>query len=328
MTQQRDYQDYNKGEIMKKRYSLLGAIFVLFVWGISYTFAKDTPTVYFSKEITPQSLVKVFEATGWQKEGKTAVKMSTGEPPSSNYLRPELVKDLVQKIDGTIVECNTAYGGKRSNSIDHKKVAEEHGFIKIAPFALLDENGEVSLKVNGQILKEDFVGKDIKNFSSCLVLSHFKGHAMAGFGGAIKNASIGFASSGGKLWIHTGGHSKTSWGGGTQQEFCFAMADAALAVSNYFGNGKRIVYVNVLNRLSIDCDCNGNPAEPDIHDIGVAASLDPVALDKACLDMVLKDQGSESFKKRVEERGGIDTLKAGEKIGLGNMTYKLVEITK
>lgn len=287
---------------------------------------KAASIVYFSRDITPQSLVAVFDATGWKSTGKVAVKMSTGEPPASNYLRPELVKDLVQKVDGTIVECNTAYGGARSNAANHHKVAEEHGFTAIAPFDLLDEAGEMALPVKGQVLKQDYVGAGLKNYGSTLVLSHFKGHAMAGYGGAIKNASIGFASSSGKLWIHTGGHSKKSWGGGTQAQFCDAMADAAKAVSDYFGGGERVVYVNVMNRISIDCDCNGNPAEPDIHDIGVAASTDPVALDKACLDMVLAAPGSEAFRARLVDRGGERTLHSAAKIGLGTLQYKVVEM--
>lgn len=282
--------------------------------------------VYYCKDITSSSLVKVFDALNFKYSGKVAVKMSTGEPPASNYLRPVLVKDLIKKINGVIVECNTAYGGARANSIDHKKVAKDHGFLDIADFDLLDESGEVALPVKGQILKNDYVGRNIKNYKYCLVLSHFKGHSMAGFGGAIKNASIGFASSSGKLWIHTGAHSKTSWGGGTQEEFCDAMADAALAVQNYFDDGNNIVFVNVMNRLSIDCDCNGNPAEPDIHDLGVAASRDPVALDKACLDMVLSAPGSESFKNRVDFRGGVRTLTSGAKIGLGSMEYEIINL--
>lgn len=287
---------------------------------------KEESIVYFTSEISADSLLRIYKALNWTPEGRVAVKMSTGEPPASNYLRPELVKTLIQSIKGTIVECNTAYGGERSNSVDHKKVAEEHGFTAIAPFDLLDEKGEVKLPVKGTILKEDYVGEGIKKYNSCLVLSHFKGHAMAGFGGAIKNASIGFASRAGKLWIHTGGHSKRSWGGGTQKEFCFAMGDAALAVRNYFNNGKNVAYINVMNRISIDCDCNGNPAEPDIHDIGVAGSLDPVALDTACLDMCLTAKGSDSLRKRVESRGGRDTLINASNIGLGKGKYKIVDI--
>lgn len=290
--------------------------------------AKSTQksTVYYCKDITPESLVKVFSALNFKYSGSVAVKVSTGEPPASNYLRPTLIKDLVKKVSGTIVECNTAYGGARSNSVNHRQVAKDHGFLSIADFDLLDEGGEVALPVAGKVLKNDYVGKHIKKYEYALVLSHFKGHAMAGFGGAIKNTSIGFASSSGKLWIHTGAHSKTSWGGGTQEEFCDAMADAAKAVVDYFGGGSRIVFVNVMNRLSIDCDCNGNPAEPDIHDLGVAASMDPVALDKACLDMVEAAPGSDSFRKRVAARGGKRTLISAADIGLGNLEYNLITI--
>ncbi len=286
----------------------------------------SAPAVFYTSEISPDSLVRVYNALEWTPTGKVGVKISTGEPPRSNYLRPELIKKLVQGVNGTIVECNTAYGTARATAEPHKKVAEEHGFTAIAPVDILDEDGSLAIPVEGGIrLKEDYVGKNFANYGSYVVLSHFKGHQMAGFGGAIKNISIGFGSSMGKAWIHTGGKRKSGWDG-VQSEFCEAMADAGKAVSDYMGKGKNIVYVSVMNRISIDCDCNGNPAEPDIHDIGVLASHDPVALDQACIDIVSKAKGNEALMYRIKDREGIHTLESAEKIGLGSRKYRLVDL--
>ncbi len=284
-------------------------------------------TVYFISDITPEAMVAVYDALGWSPTGKVAVKLSTGEPPASNYLRPELIAQLVEKVKGTIVECNTAYGGSRSATAAHYQVAEDHGFTAIAPFQILDEDGSMELPVNGGAqLSVNYVGKAFADYDSYLVLSHFKGHAMAGFGGAIKNISIGLGSSEGKAWIHSGGKSKTSMWGGDQDDFCEAMADAGKAVSDYLGSGERIVYVSVMNRLSIDCDCDGNPAEPDMHDIGILASTDPVALDQACIDLVWVSEGNESFINRVEGRNGLHTLETAESIGLGSRSYRLIDL--
>lgn len=289
----------------------------------------DAPIVYFTSNITPEGLVDVYEKLGWNPTGKVAVKLSTGEPPASNYLRPELIKELVQSIKGTIVECNTAYGGSRAQTAMHYQVAKDHGFTDIADFQILDENGSMSLPVNGgSVLTENFVGAAFSDYESYLILSHFKGHAMAGFGGAIKNISIGLGSSEGKSWIHSGGTSKTSPWGGIQDRFLESMAEAGLSVSDYLGNGERIVYVNVMNRLSVDCDCDGNPAEPDMHDIGILASTDPVALDQACIDLIYaqKDGDGASLVNRIESRNGLHTLEHAEEIGLGSRTYQLVNI--
>lgn len=256
-----------------------------------------------------------------------AVKLSTGEPPASNYLRPELIAELVQLVDGTIVECNTAYGGSRAETAMHYQVAEDHGFTAIADVQIQDENGSMTLPVEGgTVLSENYVGAAFSDYDSYLVLSHFKGHAMAGFGGAIKNISIGLGSSEGKAWIHSGGTSRTNPWGGDQDTFCEAMGDAGKSVSDFLGNGERIVYINVMNRLSIDCDCDGNPAQPDIHDIGILASRDPVALDQACIDLIWNAEGSESFISRVESRNGLHTLENAEAIGLGTRTYKLINL--
>lgn len=293
----------------------------------------DASVVYFTEDISAEGLVKIYEQLGWQPTGKVAVKISTGEPPASNYLRPELIGTLVQQLHGTIVECNTAYGGSRSSSAMHKQVAEDHGFTAIAAFDLMDEDGEMNLPVTvpdgmKQHLKEDVVGSHFANYDSYLILSHFKGHAMAGFGGAIKNISIGIASPKGKSLIHTGGKSASNPWGGNQTDFTESMAEAGKAVSDYLGNGERIVYINVMNRLSVDCDCDGNPAEPDIHDIGILASFDPVALDQACVDLVYNAEGNASLVRRIESKNGIHTLEHAEAIGLGNRSYNLVNIDK
>lgn len=283
--------------------------------------------VYFTSDISPEGMVAVYEALGWKPSGKVAVKLSTGEPPASNYLRPELIKDLVKLVDGTIVECNTAYGGSRAETAMHYQVAKDHGFTDIADFQVLDENGSMSLPVEGgSRLSENLVGEAFDEYDSYLVLSHFKGHAMAGFGGAIKNISIGLGSREGKCLIHTGGKSSTSPWGGDQTAFTESMAEAGKSVSDYLGNGERIVYVSVLNNISIDCDCDGNPAKPDIHDIGIVASYDPVAIDQACIDLAFQAEGSQSLKNRVNNRNGLHTLEHGEKIGLGSRKYELVNI--
>ncbi len=287
----------------------------------------EEPTVYFTADISAEGLVKIYEALGWEPQGKVAVKISTGEPPASNYLRPELIGDLVKKLDGTIVECNTAYGGSRSSSAMHKQVAKDHGFTDIAGFDLMDEEGTMEIPADGaKHLKGDIVGSHFDDYDCFLILSHFKGHAMAGYGGAIKNTSIGIASPSGKARIHSGGKSDVSIWGGTQDDFLESMAEAAKAVSDYLGEGERIVYINVMNRLSIDCDCDGNPAEPDIHDIGILASTDPVALDQACMDLIFDAEGNASFVNRVKSLNGIHTIEYAEEIGLGSRAYKTVSI--
>ncbi len=289
---------------------------------------KTVPVVFFTSDISAKGMMALYEALEWKPAGKVAVKLSTGEPPASNYLRPELIKDVVETVNGTIVENNTAYGGSRSQTAMHYQVAKDHGFTDIADFQILDENGSMTLTVEGgSVLTENYVGAAFADYDSYLVLSHFKGHAMAGYGGAIKNISIGLASSEGKAWIHSGGTGGNMWSG-EQDAFLEAMAEAAKSVSDYLGDGERIVYISVMNRLSIDCDCDGNPAEPDMHDIGILASADPVALDQACVDLVYaqKDGDGASLVKRIESRNGLHTLEHAEKIGLGSRTYKLVNI--
>ena len=290
------------------------------------TDSAEAPTVYYRSEISPEALNQTYEALGFTPTGKVAVKLSTGEPPASNYLDPELIKDLVKKVNGTIVECNTAYGGSRSSTAAHYQVAKDHGFTSIAAFQILDENGSMTLPVNGGTrLTENLVGAAFGDYDSYLVLSHFKGHAMAGYGGAIKNISIGLGSGEGKLHIHTGGQGGSMWSA-DQDSFLEAMGDAGKSVSDYLGNGERIVYINVMNRLSVDCDCDGNPSEPDMHDIGILASTDPVALDQACIDLVYAAPESESLVNRIESRNGIHTLENAETIGLGSRSYRLRDL--
>ena len=284
--------------------------------------ASGAPVVYFTSDISADGLVKIYEKLDWEPTGNLAVKVSTGEPPASNYLRQELISQLVTSLNGTYVECLTAYGGQRSTVAMAKQVAEDHGF---APFELLDENGSMTLNVsNYSVIAENYVGAGMANYDSMLVLSHFKGHAMAGFGGAIKNISIGLGSAEGKAWIHSGGKSRTNPWGGDQIDFTESMAEAASTVQDYYGD--RIVYINVMNRLSVDCDCDGNPAEPDIHDIGILASYDPVALDQACVGLVYQAEGNASLVKRIESKQGVHTLEHAEEIGLGSRTYELVDI--
>ena len=287
------------------------------------------PTVYFTSDITAESLVKIYDTLGWTPTGRVAVKISTGEPPASNYLRPELIGDLVKKVDGTIVECNTAYGGSRSSTAMHKQVAEDHGFTQIADFDLMDEEGEVEWPMTGGTrLDRVIVGSHAENYSDWVILSHFKGHAMAGFGGAIKNVGIGISSPTGKVYVHTAGTqtSGSIWYN-DQDAWLEALAEMVSGFSSHVGK-EHIIYINVMNRLSVDCDCDGNPAEPDIHDIGILASTDPVALDQACVDLVYQAEGNEALVNRMESLHGIHTLEHAEEIGLGSRTYELVNIDK
>ncbi len=300
---------------------------LLAVSDLSYQDSESETVVYYTSDISSEALMKIYEALEWSPTGNVAVKLSTGEPPSSNYLDPQLIKDLVQSVEGTIVECNTAYGGYRSSTQYHVQVAADHGFLDIASLDILDAEGSMSLPVEGgSRLTENLVGSHFENYDSYLVLSHFKGHAMAGYGGAIKNISIGLGSKEGKCLIHTSGVSRTSPWNGNQEGFCESMAEAGKSVSDYLGNGENIVYISVMNHLSIDCDCNGYPAEADIHDIGILASSDPVALDQACIDLVYISEGSKSLINRIEAQKGLHTLEHAEEIGLGSRTYQLVVI--
>lgn len=287
--------------------------------------------VYFTKDISAKGLVKIYEKLNRDLEGNVAVKISTGELGGHNYLKPELIKDLVNKLNGTIVECNTAYKGKRFSNHDHLETIKAHGFDKIADVDIMDSEGEISIPVRiGKYLKENYVGKNLSNYNSMLMLSHFKGHAMGGYGGALKNMSIGIASSEGKAFIHTSGKTKDvniMWDNlPKQDDFLESMAEACLSVIDYMN--KKILYINVMNNLSVDCDCSSNPEDPCMKDIGILASIDPVAIDEACLDLIYNstDIGRDHFVERVERQKGRYLPVYAEKLGLGTRNYELISI--
>lgn len=287
--------------------------------------------VYFTKEITEESLITIYKKLGRDLKGRVAVKISTGEPGGHNFLNPNLIKGLVQKLNATIVECNTAYEGKRNTLEDHLKAAEDHGFTKIANIDIMDGEGEMELPViGGKHLKVNYVGKHLENYDSMLMLSHFKGHAMGGFGGALKNMSIGVASRNGKAWIHSAGVTNDPqklWSNlPSQNDFLESMAEADKSVVDYMK--ENILYINVMNNLSVDCDCDSNPEDPCMNDIGILASIDPVALDQACIDMIWnsKDRGRDHFIERVERQNGIHILPYAEEIGVGSTEYELINI--
>ena len=293
----------------------------------------DSSVVYMTKDISPEGLQKAYDALGVELPGKVAVKLSTGEAGNPNHLDPQLIRDLVQRVDGTIVECNTAYGGsKRMETEMHMQVARDHGFTEIADVDIMDRDGYMVIPVEGgTILKENWVGKNLAEYDSVLVLTHFKGHPMGGFGGALKNISIGIASSEGKVRIHSGGKLKkptiTLSAMVTNQDvFTGAMAEAAKSVYDYENHGQNIVFISVMNRMSVDCDCVSDPADVDMHDIGILASLDPVALDQACIDQVFEAEDGESLQNRILSLNGLHILSHAEEIGFGNRAYRLVNL--
>ncbi len=288
--------------------------------------------VYFTKEITPESLVKIYEKLGVNLKGKVAVKLHSGEEGNQNYLRPEFARAIVEKVNGTVVECNTAYEGARNTTDKHKKLLETHGWTKYFDVDILDSEGpDKVLEIpSGKVIKEDYVGKNIDNYDSMLVLSHFKGHPMGGYGGSLKQLSIGVASSAGKAWIHTAGKTKDQfklWDYVAEQnKFLEAMADSAKAVAEFFeGN---IAYVNVMCNMSVDCDCCAIAEDPCMKDIGILASTDPIAIDQACIDLVYnsKDPGRDHFVERVERQNGIHTIEAAAQLGFGTREYELINI--
>ena len=288
--------------------------------------------VFFTREITPEKLIEMYKALNKPLHGKIGVKISTGESAKSNYLRPELIGPLVHYLNGTIIECCTAYGGSRQDVADHWKAIEERGFKNIAPVDIMDEFGEIEIPVhNGCHLDKDIVGEHLNNYDSVLILSHFKGHMMGGFGGALKNISIGIGSTHGKAYIHSAGTTTDPvkcWNPPTpQDDFLESMADACKAVLAYVG-AKNMLYISVANRLSVDCDCDGNPHEPEMGDLGIFASTDPVALDQACYDAVINahDCGKKALIERMNSRHGIHTVETAEKHGLGNREYEIIEI--
>ncbi len=286
------------------------------------------PVVYMTTEITPQGLEKAFRALGRVPSGNVAVKVHFGEPGGSFYLDPQLIGGLVQSLEGTLVETNTVSGGSpRANTALHLQIAADHGFADIAPVEILDAGGEMALPVEGgKHLTKNLVGAGLADYDFCVVLSHFKGQSTGGYSGVIRNTSIGLASVPGKCRIHTAGADDTTWRGGDTAAFLESTAEAAKSVSDYFENGENIVYLHVLNHLSVDCDCRSHPREPDMHDIGILASTDPVALEQASVDLVFAAPDGETLSRRIEEDGGLRSLEYGEEIGLGSRSYQLISL--
>lgn len=287
-------------------------------------------TVFMTLDISSDALMAIYKRLGREMKGKVAIKISTGEPGGHNFLQPHLIKELVQSVNGTIVDANTAYNGKRATTESHMQAVKDHGFLDIAPVDILDAEGEISLPITGGThLKDVRVGSHFSNYNSMMVVSHFKGHAMAGFGGALKNIAIGIASRSGKCLVHTAGKSETNPfdGPDNQDDFTESMAEAAQGMIRAIGT-ENVVYINVMNRISIDCDCDSNPSEPEIPDIGILASLDPVALDRACVDLIYAadEKKSASLRQRMEEKRGTHILTHAEKLGVGSQRYNLVSV--
>ena len=283
--------------------------------------------VYFSKTITPEKVLQMYELLGKQLPGKVAIKVHSGEEGNQNFLRPDFWKPVVDHVGGTVVECNTAYPGQRNTTKKHLKLFEKHGWSRYFPVDLLDAEGpDLVLDIpNGKVIQKNYVGKDLMNYDSLLVLSHFKGHPMGGYGGALKQLSIGIASSFGKAYIHGAGEPKKIWTA-NQDEFKRSMADAALSVVEYFkGNA---VYINVMKNMSVDCDCCAIAKDPCMGDIGILISEDPIAIDQACIDLVYAsdDPGKAHLIKRIESRNGILTIEAAAELGFGSREYELIEV--
>ncbi len=316
-------------------------LFFAIVAALICTNVQAQSKVYFTKEITPESLVKIFKALGVEPEGRVCVKISTGEGGNNHYLKPTLIRNLVNEVDGTIVECCTAYGGSRQDVGKHWQTIHEHGFDSIFAVDIMDEYDQIRIPVQDQKhIKYDIVGGHLANYDFMINLAHFKGHAMGGFGGVLKNASIGVASTAGKAYIHTAGKTDDAakaWtaenlaAGPTQDLFLESMAAAAQGVHNYM-NGK-VVYIDVMNNMSVDCDCNGHPAKPELMDMGIMASLDPVAVDQACLDKVFnhnaaKGDDNKPLIERINRQHGTYIIDYAEKIGLGSKKYELIDLDK
>ena len=285
--------------------------------------------VYFTKEITPESVVRLYDTLGVKLNGKVAVKLHSGEEGNQNYLRPEFVENIVKHVNGTVVECNTAYDGARNTTEKHEKLMESHGWSKYFDVDIMDsESPDKSLEIpDGFMIKKDYVGKHIDNYDSMLVLSHFKGHPMGGYGGALKQLSIGVASSYGKAYIHGAGKPEDLWTA-NHDSFLESMADAAYAVHNHFKDN--VVYINVMKNMSVDCDCCAVAEDPCLKDIGVLISTDPIAIDRACLDLVINssDEGKKHFLERVNSRNGMHTIEVAEKHGFGTTNYELIDINE
>lgn len=284
--------------------------------------------VYFSRTMTPEKLVELYKLTGKELSGNVAVKVHSGEAGNQNYLKPLFWKPVIDQVQGTVVECNTAYDGERNTTQKHKKLMAKHGWNQYFPVDLLDAEGpDMELEIpQGQVIQKNYVGKNLAEYNSMLVLSHFKGHPMGGYGGALKQLSIGVASSYGKAYIHGAGDAELSFGG-DHDAFLESMADAAYSVVEYFkGN---TVYINAMMNMSVDCDCCAVAEDPCMQDIGLLASIDPIAIDQACLDLVYasKDKGRDHLIERIESRNGIHTIEAAQKLGYGTREYELIEIS-
>ncbi len=299
--------------------------------------AKAQPVVYFTREITPEALVRIYKALGKEAHGNVCVKISSGEMGGNNYLKPELIEPLVSEVKGTIVECNTAYGGSRATTEAHWRTIKAHGFDQIAPVKIMDEYGEIRIPTQDtKHLPYDIVGEDLRHYDFMVNLAHFKGHQMGGYGGVLKNQSIGVGSTAGKALIHSAGKTDRTpecWQVRTEQDdFLESMAAAAQAVHNYLKG--EVVYINVMNNMSVDCDCDSHPAPPRLKDMGIVASLDPVAVDQACLDMVFShrsDDPSDDERpliERINRQHGTYITEYAEQIGFGSRKYKLVDLDK
>lgn len=286
--------------------------------------------VYFSKEITPENLLKIYDALNVELPGKVAVKLHSGEKGNQNFIKPEFVKAIVEKVNGTVVECNTAYEGARNTTEKHLKLMEEHGWSKYFDVDILDSEGEDILEIpNGQVIKKNIIGSHMKNYDSMLVLSHFKGHPMGGYGGALKQLSIGLASGSGKKYIHCAGNSDGSYEDmfkTDHDKFLEAMADAASSITTYYKD--KILYINVMCNMSVDCDCCAKAEDPCMKDIGILASTDPVAIDQACIDLVYNstDHGRDHLVERIESRNGLHTIDSAAKLNIGSKEYELINI--
>ena len=313
-----------------KKFFLFSILAVIAVVGYAQS------KVYMTKNIDAEALVKIYKALGRPATGNVAIKISTGEAGNTHYLKPELIKDLVDETNGTIVECNTAYGGARSTTEQHLKVIADHGFDKIAKVDIMDAEGDMRLPAKDtKHIKYNLVGSHLKNYDFMINLAHFKGHAMGGFGGVLKNQSIGVSSANGKAYIHTAGKAQSPnelWQNLPAQDyFLESMAAAAQSVHDYFGNGEKIIYINVMNNMSVDCDCDGHPAAPKLKDMGILASTDPVALDQACLDLVFNHEASpgddnKPLIERINRQHGTHTVDYAAQIGLGSQQYELINI--
>ena len=284
-------------------------------------------TVYFTRTITPEAVLALYEKLGIRLEGKVAIKVHSGEPGNQNFLRPDFWKPILEQVNGTVVECNTAYEGERNKTEKHVKLMADHGWSEAFAVDILDAEGpDRKLDIpGGKVIRENYVGKNLVNYDSMLVLSHFKGHPMGGYGGALKQLSIGVASSYGKAYIHGAGEPEKIWTA-DHDLFLEAMADAAGSVVEYFKD--KLVYINVMMNMSVDCDCCAVAEDPCIADIGILASIDPIAIDQACLDLVYAcdDPGKAQLLKRIESRNGVHTVEAAAALGYGEREYQLIEV--